>query len=1012
MARRLDESTVERAALQWLRELGYGYAHGPDISPGGSAPERASFTEVVLVGRLRAALERLNPHLSAAALDDAARQVLDLDAPDVLTNNRRFHEMLRDGAPVEDVTPDGERRGLRARLFDDERPERNDWLAVNQFTITDGDRNRRPDIIVFVNGLPLALFELKNPLDPTATVEGAYRQLQTYQSQIPAVFTYNEVLVVSDLTVARHGTLTSDWPRFAPWRAINIDGEADADAAISELETLVRGMFAPATFLDLARHFVVYETNGPAVAKIMAMSHQYHGVNRAVAETVRATGPDGDRHIGVVWHTQGSGKSLSMVFYAGKIIGHPALENPTLLMLTDRNDLDEQLSGAFGRAASLLPRPERADDVAALKRLLAVPAGGVVFSTIQKFQPDKGGDYPRLSERRNIVVIADEAHRSQYSFTRGYARHLRDALPNASFIGFTGTPIETDDKSTRQVFGDYIHIYDIRHAIDDGATVPIYYEGRLARLHLTNELIDEDFEDVTEGQEDEVKGKLQSKWARLEAMVGTPERLQNIADDLVAHYHKRSEALEGKAMIVCMSRRICVELYDALRRVPGCPETAVIMTGSATDPPEYQRHLYSHVKREELKERFKRPDDPLTFVIVRDMWLTGFDAPVLHTMYVDKPMQGHNLMQAIARVNRVFRDKPGGLIVDYIGIADDLKRALTQYTDSARDEAMLPIDVALDLTREKHDVVAAFFHGINYHGWTRRAPAAQVTLLQRAVGAVGGDDEVKRDFLQACAELTKAIALVNARPEIDPLRDDVLFFQAVRRNVVKYTPTSGGPSPAVEAAVKQLVSESVSATGVIDIFDVAGAATPDISILSDAFLDEVRGMAHPNVQFEVLRKLLEDEINGKLRRNVVTYRSFKERLEESIAAYLSRSVQSAEVISALIAMARELRGVDNRAAALGLSDEEVAFYDVLAHGGADALDVSEPLRALVRDLMVAIKGTLSIDWTDHESTRAGVRVAVKRVLRRSRLPATDIEALLPTLMEQAESLYHDWPMAA
>jgi len=458
--------------------------------------------------------------------------------------------------------------------------------------------------------------------------------------------------------------------------------------------------------------------------------------------------------------------------------------------------------------------------------------------------------------------------------------------------------------------------------------------------------------------------------------VGTPERLQHIADDLVAHYHKRFEALESKAMIVlCMSRRICVELYDALRRVPGCPEPGVIMTGSATDPPEYQRHLYSHVKREEIKERFKRPDDPLTFVIVRDMWLTGFDAPVLHTMYGDKPMRGHNLMQAIARVNRVFRDKPGGLIVDYIGIADDLKRALTQYTDSARDEAMLPIDVALDLAREKHDVVAAFFHGIDYHRWTRRAPAAQVTLLQRAVGAVGGDDEVKRDFLQACAELTKAIALVNARPEIDPLRDDVLFFQAVRRNVIKYTPTSGSPSPAVEAAVKQLVSESVAATGVIDIFDVAGAATPDISILSDAFLDEVRGMAHPNVQFEVLRKLLEDEINGKLRRNMVTYRSFKERLEESIAAYLSRSVQSAEVISALIAMARELR-------------------------------------ALVRDLVAAIKGTLSIDWTDHESTRAVVRVAVKRVLRRSRLLATDIEALLPTLMEQAESLYHDWPMAA
>ncbi len=816
----MNEATVEEAALEWLRELGYVYAHGPDISPGGSAPERASFTEVVLVGRLRAALERLNPRLSAAALDDAARQVLDLDSPDPLANNRRFHDILRLGVPVEEVTPEGERRGLRAQLFDVERPERNDWLAVNQFTIADGDRNRRPDIVIFVNGLPLALFELKNPLDPNATVEGAYQQLQTYKSQIPAVFTYNEILVVSDLAVARHGTLTSDWSRFAPWRTI--DGASDAPAALPELEVLVRGMFALAVFLDLVRNFVVYETSGPTVTKIMTMYHQYHGV----------------------------------------------------------------------------------------------------------------------------------------------------------------------------------------------ATVHIYYEGRLARLHLTNELIDEDFEDVTEGQEDEVKGKLRSRWARLEAMVGTPERLRNIADDLVAHYHKRSETLTGKAMIVCMSRRICVELYDALQRVPGCPQTAVVMTGSATDPPAYQRHLYSHVGREDLKERFKRPDDPLTFVIVRDMWLTGFDAPVLHTMYIDKPMQGHNLMQAVARVNRVFRDKPGGLIVDYIGIADDLKRALAQYTERDRDEALLPIDVALDLAREKHDVVSAFFHGIDYRGWTRRSPAAQVGLLQAAVGAVCGDDETKQDFLRACAELTKAFALVNARPEVDPLRDDVVFFQAVRRNVVKYAVPSGGPSPAVEAAVKQLVSESVASTGVVDIFDMAGRARPDISILSDAFLDEVRDMPHPNVRFEALRKLLQDEITGKMRRNVVTYRLFKERLEESIKSYLNRSVQSSEVIQALVQMALELRGVENRAEALGLNDEEVAFYDVLATGGTEAIEGSEPLRALVQGLVAAIKGKLSIDWTDHESTRAGVRVAVKHLLRRSRMTPAEIEALLPTIMEQAESLYRDWPMAA
>ncbi len=1013
MARGIDESTVERAAIAWFGEIGYGYAFGPDISPGGATPERASFTEVALAGRLRAALARLNPRLTPDAIDDAARQVLTLDASDLLTNNLRFHELLADGVPVEVTVPGGERQGGRARLFDFEDVDANDWLVVNQFTVVDGQYNRRPDLVVFVNGLPLALIELKNPLDPHATVEAAYRQLQTYKDQIPAIFTYNELLVVSDLTTARHGTLTSDWSRFAPWRTI--DGRAEPPEAaptLPELDILVRGMFDRGRLLDLARNFVVYETSGPSIVKIMAMYHQYHGVNRAVAETVRATAPDADRRIGVVWHTQGSGKSLSMVFYTGKIIRHPALENPTVLVLTDRGDLDEQLAATFGRAASLLLRPEQAESVEGLKRLLAVPAGGVVFSTVQKFQPDAAGRYPLLSERRNIVVVADEAHRSQYSFTGGYARHLRDALPNASFIGFTGTPIEVDDKSTRQVFGDFIDVYDIRRAVEDGATVPIYYEGRLARLRLTNELVDEDFEDVTEGQEEEVKGKLQSKWARLEAMVGTPERLQNVADDLVQHYTARGATLRGKAMIVCMSRRICVELYDALRRVPGCPETAVIMTGSATDPPAYQPHLYSHVARERLKARLKDPDDPLKLVIVRDMWLTGFDAPVLHTLYVDKPMRGHTLMQAIARVNRVFEDKPGGLVVDYIGIADDLKRALAQYTERDRDDAMIPIEVAIDVMREKRDAVAAFFHGLDYHDWQRRAPAAQVALLQAAVNVVSGDDRVRARFLAACGALTKAFALVNPRPEADALRGDVTFFQAVRRNVVKYTVPVGQAAPEVEAAVKRLVSDSVSSSGVIDIFAAAGTARPDLSILSDAFLEEVRDLKTPNLQFEVLRKLLEDEITGRMRRNVVTYRSFKDRLKESIRAYLNGSVQSAEVIGALVQMALDLRGAENRAGALGLTDEEVAFYDVLARGGQEGITASDTLRPLVRELVTTIKGNLGIDWTNHTSMQAKVRAAVKRMLRRSGITAAEIDRLVPTIMEQAGHLYRDWPMAA
>ena len=1010
MAGGFDESTVEQAALEWLRELGYGYAYGPEISPGGSAPERDSFVEVLLLGRLRAGLQRINPRLPPTAIDDAVRQVRDLASPDLLAANQQFHALLSDGVPVEVAEPDGEPRGERVWLCDFDRPEANDWLAVNQFTIVDGDYNRRPDVILFVNGLPLALIELKNPLDANATVEAAYRQLQTYKQQIPAVFVYNEALVVSDGTTARHGTLTSGWSRFAPWRTV--DGDGPLPERMPELEVLVRGMFAPARFLDLARNFVVYDTDGATTAKLMAMYHQFHGVNRAIAETVRATAPDGDRRIGVVWHTQGSGKSLSMVFYTGKVIRHPALANPTVLVLSDRGDLDDQTSGTFGRALNLLPNHEQAESVEDLKRLLRRPAGGIVFSTIQKFKPGPDGRYPLLSDRRNIVVVADEAHRSQYGLTKGYARHLRDDLPNASLIGFTGTPVELEDRSTRQVFGDFIDVYDMRRAVEDGATVPIYYEGRLARLHLANELVDDDFDDITEGQEEEVKGVLQSKWARLEAMVGTAERLQHVADDIVAHYTARSAALEGKAMIVCMSRRICVDLYDALRRVPGCPEARVVMTGSATDPAEYQPHLYSHVKRERIKERFKDPDDPLRFVIVRDMWLAGFDAPVLHTLYIDKPMHDQNLMQAIARVNRVFGDKPGGLVVDYIGIADDLKQALSRYSERDRDDTLIPMDVAVNLAREKHDVVAAFFHGLAYREWRGRPRTEQVRLLRQGGDRVCVDDETRSRFLGECGALSKAFALINARPEADALRSDVAFFADVRRNVAKYTLAGAQPSSDVEVAVKQLVSESVAAGEVIDILAVAGAGRPDVSVLSDAFLEEVADLKQPNLQFEVLRKLLGDEIASRMRRNVATYRSFKERLEESIRAYLSHSVQSAEVIAALVQMARELRGVEGRAARLGLSDEEVAFYDVLARGGTEAVAVSDAMRALVRELISTIRGNLGIDWTDHETMRARVRAAVKRLLRRSGLTSTQLEDLLPTIMEQAHSLYHDWPMAA
>lgn len=1005
----INESLIEQAALQWLAELGYETAFGPEISPGGERPERESFRDVVLAGRLRAALARLNPHLPEEALEDALQQVLHLDSPNLAENNRRFHWMLRDGVKVEVVSPEGERRGDFARLLDFAEPGNNDWLAVNQFTAVTGEYNRRADVVVFVNGLPLAVIELKNPADQSATVKGAYQQLQTYMREIPELFHYNEVLVVSDSTAARHGTITSSWERFAPWRTI--EGERDAPADLPQLEVLLRGIFEKRRFLDLVQNFVVFERDGDRLYKKMAMYHQFHGVNAAVAATLRATRPEADRRVGVIWHTQGSGKSLSMVFYAAKLLRHPEMNNPTIVVLTDRNDLDQQIYENFLRAEELVPYPKQAESVEDLKRLLSVPAGGVIFTTVQKFQPEEGGRYPLLSERSNIVVIADEAHRSHYNFMSGYARYIREGLPNAAFVGFTGTPIELEDKSTRQVFGDYISVYDIQRSIADGATVPIYYEGRLVKLHLTNEFIDEEFEEVTEGEEEHVKEKLKSRWAHLEALAGTPERLKLIARDILDHYTERSKTLAGKALIVCMSRRICVELYKYLRELPSCPEVAVVMTGSASDPADYQPHIRSKSKQEEIKRRFKDPDDPLKLVIVRDMWLTGFDNPCLHTMYLDKPMKGHNLMQAIARVNRVFKDKPGGLIVDYIGIADDLKRALACYTEKDRNEAMIPLDQAIAVLREKYDITCAFFHGIDYQGWRRLAPVDLTRLLQRAHNAVVADDETKSRFLKACTELTRVFALVSPHPEAAKIRDDVAFFQHVRRSVVKYTPLVRQPVDELNLAVKQLVSEAIASDEVVDIFGAAGVKRPDISILSDEFLAEVQGMEHKNLQVELLRRLIEDEIKTKMRQNVVRYRSFKEMLEQVLKGYQNRSLQSAEVIARLVELARELRQVEHRGQALGLTEEEMAFYDAVARG-PEHIAGDEQLKTIARELVTAIKKNLSIDWTDHENVKAKIRATVKRLLRRYGFKPTECETLVVIIMEQAEGLYRDWPEAA
>ncbi len=758
MSAGITESVVEEATLTWLKELGYTALNGPNIAPGEPKEERASYNDVVLAGRLRSALVRINPDIPPDALDEVIRKITRSDTPNLFENNRRFHQQLTGGVDVEYHANDGRIIHNKAWLIDFSGPGNNDWLAVNQFTVVENNTNRRCDVVIFVNGLPLGVIELKNPGDENATIKGAFNQLQTYKKDIPVLFPYNEILVISDGLEARAGTLTADWERFMPWRTI--EGVDLAPKGALEMEVLIKGIFEKQRFLDLVQNFIVFEVDGSNIAKKMAGYHQFHAVNKAVASTVRAASPEGDKRVGVVWHTQGSGKSLTMVFYSGKIILHPAMSNPTLVIITDRNDLDDQLFGTFALCQDLLRQtPVQAEDGEHLQELLRVASGGVIFTTIQKFLPEQGQGYPLLSERRNIVVIADEAHRSQYDFIDGFARHMHDALPNASFIGFTGTPIELTDRSTPAVFGDYIDIYDIQRSVEDGATVRIYYEGRLAKLALDETerpKIDPEFEEVTEGAETSVKQYYRSKWARLEALVGTEKRIELIAEDLVEHFDLRLSALDGKGMIVCMSRRICVDLYNAIIQLR--PDwhheddnkggIKVVMTGSASDRLEWQQHIRNKARREGLAKRFKDPSDPLKLVIVRDMWLTGFDAPCLHTMYVDKPMRGHGLMQAIARVNRVFKDKPGGLIVDYLGLADQLKLALAAYSEKDRGEAGIPQEEVVALMLEKYEIVTALFHGFDYSPFISGTPGQRLAVIPAAMEHVLTQQDGKKRFMQ------------------------------------------------------------------------------------------------------------------------------------------------------------------------------------------------------------------------------------------------------------------------
>ncbi len=1001
-----DENVAEQALLEWLGALGYEILHAPDLAPGESGEERADYRETLLLGRLRAALSRLNPDLSPAALAEAERVLTQVDTPSLVQRNRRFHRHVVDGIAIEVPAPGGGVRGERVRLIDFNDPAANDWLAVNQLTVVE-QATRRADVVVYVNGLPLAVCELKNPADEDATIRDAFNQLQTYKAEIPSLFWANELLVVSDGVDARLGTLTGAWEWFLPWRTV--EGDALAAAGANRLDVLVRGVFQKDRFLDLVRHFVVFDDDGGDLAKKVAGYHQFYATRRAVETTIRAASPDGDRRAGVVWHTQGSGKSLTMVFYAGKLVVHPALANPTIVVLSDRNDLDDQLYGVFSRCSDLIrQRPAQASDRAHLRELLEVASGGVVFTTIQKFVPDEKGDiFPTLTERRNVVVIADEAHRSQYDFIDGFARHLRDALPHATFVAFTGTPVSLDDRDTRNVFGEYIDVYDVQQAVEDGATVPIYYESRLTTLDLADDerpRIDAEVEEVLEGEDEERRRRLKSKWAQLEAVVGTPKRLELIAADLADHFAKRLDAMEGKAMVVCMSRRICVDLHTALAKLRPDWEINVVMTGSATDPLDWQRHIRTKSARKELARRFKDPDDPFRIVIVRDMWLTGFDAPTLHTMYFDKPMRGHRLMQAIARVNRVFRDKPGGLVIDYLGIADDLRRALATYTGSGgRGQAVVDQSEAVALVLERLEVCRGIFHGFDYTA--ALTPGGRMTLLAAAQEHVLAQTSGRERFTQAVVELSKAFALAVPRAEVLAVRDEVAFFQAVKAALVKTEVGRARPEEDLDHAIRQIVAGAIAPGEVIDVFAAAGLQKPDISLLSDEFLAEVRELPQRNLAVELLRKLLNDEVKARRKRNVVQGRAFSELLEATIRRYRNRAIETAQVIEELIALARQMREAQQRGEELGLSDEEVAFYDALeTNDSAVSVLGDETLRTIARELADIVRRNATIDWTVKESARANLRRLVRRILSLHGYPPDKQEQATLTVLEQAELL--------
>ncbi len=1080
---RITENIIEAFAIELLDKLGYEYIYAPDIAPDAEHAERDNFEQVLLLNRLQNAVKRINPDFPADTQAEAIKEIQRIASPELLSNNEAFHRLVTEGIPVI-KRMDGEERGDRVRLIDFTDIYNNEFVVTNQFTIIENGNNKRPDIILFINGIPLVVIELKNAADENTTIHSAFKQIETYKAIIPGLFTYNGFVVISDGLEARAGSISAGFSRYMAWRTA--DGKKEASHLVSQLETLIQGMLNKETLLDLIRHFIVFEKSkredpetgitSITTVKKLAAYHQYYAVNRAVASTLRAAGysaalgsysstddsinlvaespesyglpgvkkqPIGDRKGGVVWHTQGSGKSLSMVFYTGKIV--LALDNPTILVITDRNDLDDQLFDTFAASKQLLRQePVQAEDRNRLKELLKVASGGVIFTTIQKFQPNEGNVYELLSNRKNIVVIADEAHRTQYGFRAktidakdqhgnvvgkkivyGFAKYMRDALPNATYLGFTGTPIESTDVNTPAVFGNYVDIYDIAQAVEDGATVRIFYESRLAKVNLSEEgrqLVD-DLDDELEQEEniqvqDNASQKAKAKWTQLEALVGSENRIKNIARDIVAHFGQRQEVFEGKGMIVCMSRRIAADLYQAIIDLK--PEwhsddlnkgvLKVVMTSASSDGPKISKHHTTKEQRRTLAERMKNPDDELQLVIVRDMWLTGFDAPSMHTLYIDKPMKGHNLMQAIARVNRVYKDKPGGLIVDYLGIASDLKKALAFYSDAGgKGDPTILQEQAVQLMLEKLEVVSQMYHGFEYENYFDADTSKKLSMILAAEEHILGLEDGKKRYINEVTALSKAFAIAIPHDQAMDAKDEVSFFQAVKARLAKFDSTgSGRTDEEIETTIRQVIDKALISEQVIDVFDAAGIKKPDISILSEEFLMELKGMEHKNVALEVLKKLLNDEIKSRAKKNLVQSRTFLEMLENSIKKYHNKILTAAEVIEELISLSKEIVEMDNEAKHMGLTDFEYAFYTAVANNdSARELMQQDKLRELAVVLTETIRQNASIDWTIKESVKARLKVAVKRILRKYGYPPDMQMLATETVLKQAEMIANE-----